>query len=211
MLKLSKVYILFVFLNSCNAQSNVNNCTSAFKIAKNNYSDYFRSKDTVELIKGLANVEKALSCDVTRHAAIDLKISLLSLLKEYRRGYEFIDSLKEDGFLMKYKKNMNYNFFRAMNYKEANDSTNYSIFINRALRDVKSYIKNENNNTSGKFDEDAYYDLIFIKSQMERLEEVSHEIDSLKTKYPSEADFLEAIKSTLENKESEMRSSETTQ
>ena len=136
-----------------------------YYIIRNGISTYYKINEKLLLNKSLNNVEQALKCKETRYKAIDLKISLLILLKKYRNGYKFIDSLSEKDFKKGYKKKMNYNYFLALEYESKADTANRNKYFNEIIAHIQNYIQQENI-SKDKLNEEAYYDLFSVKAKV---------------------------------------------
>jgi hypothetical protein len=206
MLKYIKFSIFLLLLNSCSGPSDTNNCVTNYKLARNNYADYFKNKDSSLLKQALSDIEKSFECQKTKRGAIDLKIALLSMLKEYKKDYEFIDSLNENDFSKKYKKNMNYNLFRALDYKERGDTINHNKLLNETIENIHNYIQQESM-PQGEVDEEAYLDLFVMKKQLEKPEKIKAEINLLKKEYPQEGEFFDGLEGSLFEEPNEVNSS----
>ena len=159
-------FTVIILLGSCNAQSKqLKDCQLSYKNAKADFSTYYKINEKLLLNKSLNNVEQALKCKETRYKAIDLKISLLILLKKYRNGYKFIDSLSEKDFKKGYKKKMNYNYFLALEYESKADTANRNKYFNEIIAHIQNYIQQENI-SKDKLNEEAYYDLFSVKAKV---------------------------------------------
>lgn len=199
--KILRSSFFLILLNSCLGQSaNVDKCKTSYKKARENFNSYYKNNDQSLIQEALPNAEQAIQCEQTKYAAIDLKISLLILLKKYKNGHEFIDSLSENDFKVKYKKKMYYNYFIAMEYESNADTVNRDKFLNEIVNSIQNYILAENM-PKDKLDEEAYYTLYTIKKRLSSLTQLNNEIDLLKQKYPYEKDFFDALKETLNGEE----------
>jgi hypothetical protein len=128
-----------------------------------------------------------------------MKISVLILLKRYQRGYEFVDSLSEVDFNAKYKKEMDYDYFRSLEYESKSDTINRNILLEKIINNIQQYIQNENM-PKDTFDEDAYFSLFLFKNKLFNSTIVDAEIEILKKKYPNETDYLNGVKTTIDEK-----------
>jgi hypothetical protein len=154
-------YCLYVIVNGCNGQSkDLENCKLHYRKATANIDIYYQNKDTSLLKNALGDVEQSLECPETKKASIEIKIGILSLLKEYGNAYRYIDSLKDSDFKLKYKKMMDYNYFLALDRESKSDTIGRNRFIDSAKSLIQNYINKES-----KFDEEAYYDLFYISSK----------------------------------------------
>ena len=161
-------------------------------------NNYYKTNSLSLLDSALKETEQSMRCDQMRLGAVDMKISLLILLKKYQRGYEYVDSLSLNDFKLKYKKDMCEYYFHALNCETKSDTVNMDKYYNKIISIIKNFIQSEHAHNN-KFNEDAYYDLFFIKAKVSDPKRITLEIDNLKQKYPSEGDFLEGIKTTLFN------------
>jgi hypothetical protein len=196
--------ILFALFNSCNGQSKeVEICQVSYKNAKLKLGKYGQDSDKFLIKEAMKHIDTAINCKETRKKSIELKISLLSILKEYKNAYEFIDSLSEDDFLKKYKKTMQYNFFRALEDESKGDISGRNKYFLEIIKEIESNIKSEYA-TQKMIDEEAYYDLFFIKSKLLSKQEMKAEIGSLKKQYSDKEDFFDILKESFneETKES---------
>lgn len=187
--------IIVLILSSCNGQNgNKDICMSNYLEAKKKFNKFYADNNAVLLSDALKAVEKSLDCPETRIASIELKISALSLLKKYDKAYQFVDSLKENDFSKSYKKKMQYNFLKAMSYESKSKITDRNIYCNKAILEIQTFINNEKT-----IDQEAYYDLFLVKSKILNSQQISEEINNLKTKYPTDKDFFESLKESFNN------------
>ncbi len=190
-------FILFNLFNSCNGQvKSLEDCRSHYKNALTGLNAYYKNNKTSLLQESLTNIQESLKCPETRYKSIDLKISLLILLKRYQSGYEFIDSLSENDFNAKFKKKMNHDYFHALDYESKSDTASRNRLFNEIVADIQRYIQNEN---MGKdtLNEEAYILLFSFKKTLVGLKKVDAEIDSLKGKYPLKKDYLDDLKNAI--------------
>ncbi|MBS1948277.1 MAG: hypothetical protein JST47_10965 [Bacteroidetes bacterium] len=191
--------IAIVYFDSCNGQSqNSDTCITHLKNARRNLNAYYKSNDQSSLAIAMNEVEQSMQCDKTKRGAIELKLSLLILLNQYQHGYQYVDSLGETDFKLKYKKGMWQNFFLALECESKFDTVGRNKYYNNIIPIVENYIQSENKQ-KGQIDEEPYYDLFFIKAKVSDPKQIDFELDSLKQKYPSEGDFFEGLKSTFLN------------
>lgn len=188
------VHIIFCF-SSCTGQSTIDDCKTGAKNANSNLNDYYKNNDPALLNKALYYTEQSMPCKETRLQAVELKISVLMLLKEYKAGYEFIDSLQQSDFNKEYKKKMNYDFFKALEYEANADTLNAHKLYIEAINDLSLYIEKANNDK--QIDKDAYYDLYFLKSKILSQRQIEDELEKLAKKYPSYTEFFTILKSSF--------------
>ena len=93
---------------------------------------------------------------------------------------------------------MYYNSFLALDYESKQDTANRNKNYNEIIPSIENYIQKESEPKS-QLDEEAYYDLFYIKAKVSDQKKITTEIDNLIQKYYSEKDFLEGVKNTLFN------------
>jgi hypothetical protein len=198
--KFGCAFVLFAMLfSSCQGQSiQLKDCLSHFKESRIALNTYYKNNDTSLLQKSLDNIEIAMNCDETRRGAIELKISLLMLLKKYKNGCLFIDSLSDKDFKVSYERKMIYNFFLAMDYESIGDTINRNKCYNTAIENIQNYIQQENL-PKDKIDERAYYDLFLTKWKILDKEQLKAAIELAKQQHPNNKDFFESLQSTFVN------------
>lgn len=189
--------IFVVFANNSKAQ-NVDSCKVHFKRSRLAQSTYYKTNNPDALKKALAEVEQAMECPLTRKAAVTQKIGLLFLLKEYKTGYTFINTLDEAAFWHPYEKDMEYNYFRGMEYETKGDIRNRDKYLIKAKEAIQKYIDKESA-TSNKLDAAAYSGLLFIMKAMGDKNGMELEINTLKKNYPNDAIYIEGLEDSFIN------------
>lgn len=121
--------LFFVAFANCIGHSKRDSCKISYKTARAVLNSYYHSNDQTELLTALEDVNRSMQCPETRAASIELKISLLSLLKRFREGYQFVDSLSGSDFEKSYKKKTYSNFFTALEYESMLDMSQIKIEI----------------------------------------------------------------------------------
>jgi hypothetical protein len=155
-------FILACFLNSCNGQTtSIDKCQEHLKNAKNAFNSFYKENNQVDLLTALKESELSQDCPETRKGSIEIKISILSLQKEYKRVYMFIDSLSEKDFTKPYKKFMQSNLFKALDCKSKSDIKNRNFYLNSSISEINIFISKQK-----KIDQEAYYDLFLVKSEL---------------------------------------------
>jgi hypothetical protein len=187
----------FIFLNSCNGQmKSLEECRLSYKNARTKMNDYYKNSKISSLQESLNNVENSIKCPETRYESINLKISVLLLMKKYDDGYKFVDSLGEDDFNASYKKKLIFNEFRAFDYESKSDTANRNRLFSVIVDDIQKYIQNENM-TKDTLNDEAYILLFSFKKRLIGLEKVNMEIDSLKVRYPLKKDYFDDLKNAI--------------
>ncbi len=197
------ILLLFIFANlasSCNGQnSNTIQCKVDFKNAKKAFNSFYKERNEELLSEALKEVELSQSCPETRKASIELKVSILSLQKNYDKAFKFVESLDVNDFAKSYKKEMESNLLKALDYESKSDLKNKSLYLKKAIVVIESYI-----NQQKTTDQEAYYDLFFIKSKMLSKNELDSNILLLEKQYPVDKDFFEALKESFNEQPKEI-------
>jgi len=183
----------FLFISNCNGQkANPYSCKAHFLIARKNLNAYYKTHQLSQLADALKAVDYALACPETRRAAVELKMGLFSLQKQYMAAYEFIGSLSEGDFKYSYKKAMNYNFFRALAVKDKLDTTNRNVYLGKAKNAIETFISKQPTHDD-KSNVEPYYDLVLIMKRIGNTQKTNSEINKLKTKYPALKNLLNPL------------------
>jgi len=188
---------MICFFSSCNGQNkNADSCKFYQKKARSKLNDYYKNNDKSLLKEALTEAEQALKCSKNIET-IELKLSLLALLKDYKSGYEYTKMLTDRDFKYKYKKEMNYYYFLSMDYATKGDTLNRNKFLNKTVQGIQSYLDKENIRNN-KLNEEAYYDLFSFKKMLMNKQKIDIEIDKIEKKYPYNNEFFKALKSSIE-------------
>lgn len=188
---------LFVSFNSCNGQAKIDGCKESYKNANKNLNAYYKSENQSLLQNAIVYVEQSMTCEETRRKAIHLKISLLILSKSYKWGYEFIDTLNQNDFGKSYKKQMHHDFFKALEYESKSDTLNARKLYTKIIESLDDYIQSESNFQKA-LDQEAYYDLFFVKSKLLPQSQINTELDELAQKLPADKVFFITLKSSFD-------------
>lgn len=174
---------------ACNAQTSNEECQAKFKRAKKLTYAYPNPVRQSALDSALVFVNESLLCDSNiRKAAVELKITLLITQKKYSEGVIFIDSLVEEDFTFKYKKKMMKKNFLALNFNSKYDTINRNLVYLEMANELEQYIRKED--ISEKEFNEIFVELYDIKRNFLNVNQIKHEIDSLKGKYPNKIDFF---------------------
>jgi len=184
-----------LFLISCE-QSQNDSCIIHFKSARNKLNSYYKTKDSFLLLLALNDAQHSLQCDKTKRGAIEIKLSVFALLKQYENGYKYVDSLSESDFALTYKKQMLYNYFLALHYESKEDSVTRNKYFHTIITGIDEYLRKQNS-PKKEINQEAYLDLFSAKSKVVSAQKIKLEIDSLKEKYPQSKDFFETLRQTV--------------
>jgi hypothetical protein len=187
--------VCFIIGSGCGDQSiDSKFCHERLKSSSIYLSEYYANKEKDNLIKGLVDVEIAIKCNETKVAAIEYKIMIIALLEEYKKGYQFLDSLNTEDFPYGYKRDMGKFYFLAKEYERESDLMNRNQMLEKAITTIDIYIQNE---AKEHFDEKVYYDLFFLKREILNKESILFELDSLIVRFPKNKEFINILKQTF--------------
>jgi hypothetical protein len=182
--------------NADGQQNNVDSCKAHFIDARKSFNRFYKTKETYLLDDALKKSELSLHCPLTRIAGVELKISILSMQKQYRKGYQFIQTLNESDFKYRYRKEMGYNFLHSLESEDKGDIVSRNIYLIKAKNAVEQYIEKQNPNGNSS-DISPYYDLVFIMKRMGNTQKTNDEIAMLTTKYPALLSIFNSLNSEL--------------
>jgi hypothetical protein len=184
--------VILCLISSCNGQSREEQCKMHFKKAQKAFNSFYTEQNQKLLTEALTEVELSKGCPKIRLGFIELKISILSAKKDYQTGYKFIESLNKNDFTKPYKKVMQYNLFKSLDYESKSDLKNKNLYLKKAVAEIDNYIKEQK-----IIEQEAFYDLFFVKSKLLKKDEINQELNVLKKEYPSNSDFFEILKETF--------------
>lgn len=153
--------LLANFIMGCEELSRESECENNLDILSNSIQDFYKSSDTLTLVRNLENLEGCRPKPNLVHA----KVQVLSLLKKCDFGIEYVSNLGEESFQKPYKRVLFRNLFRI-----CKDSVRDVEYLNEIVKHIKIDLL-ENSN-----DADTWYDLINIKSEVLTREELTKEI-----------------------------------
>lgn len=193
---MKKILFLLSFtymINSCNGQkTDVAECKKHFISAKKAFDTYYTNQNSKLLNEALREVDLSSECSETRLASVELKISILSTKKDYVKAYKYIESLDDNDFTRVYSKEMQYNYFKALDFQSKSDLKNYMIYLKKAEKTIEDFIKNQNT-----INQEAYYDLFLIKSKILNKEDFNSYIDGLIKTTPSGRQLFELLRESF--------------
>ncbi len=191
------ILILLYLFYGCEGQSaNLDACKINIRIARENIKSFYQTNNKQLLLDAINNANQSVQCGPTRIAGVEIKLSIYMLLKEYKTGQTYLDSLKEEDFKLRYKKNFWYNYLGALEAESNSDTAERSKYYNKIIDNVDNYIKT-NDSSSGMLDKEPYYDLFFIKSKILTREDFNKQVDNVEIKYRSDSTFLQSLKTTF--------------
>lgn len=183
---------------SCGQPSKgMDNCKAYYISARKKLNIYYTKKDTTLLRASSSDLNHSLLCPETRIAAVELKLSLLSLLKDYSGGCEFIKSLDETDFNVAYKKEMDYALFKGLQYEGKQDTVNSKKYFYEGATAIRLYLNQSGLEVKNPKFEEAYYNLFLMEQHFEPIALIEKEIDSLMIKYPEQDKFWTLLRGNL--------------
>ncbi|RYY54300.1 MAG: hypothetical protein EOO09_14815 [Chitinophagaceae bacterium] len=185
--------MLSLFFSACEPDSA--DCKSFFKEGSRQLNLYYQSKQERHLDSSLIYFNNAIQCDNFKAAAIEQKIGILILLKDFSKASQFVDSLESNVFLKPYTKEMYLSMLNGYKSAARGDSVGYRMQIKSAVQLLEKFIKLSPDKK--KVDQQAYYDLFFLTSKIYPKLEIQNEADRLAGLYPSDADFFNSLKNTF--------------
>ena len=167
-------------------------CQNNVSKANSYLNDYYIDGNEKSLNLSLSIIDSVFNlCPENKGQLVSLKITLLTLLKEYDKGFEFVNALEEEGFNKPYKRNMYLNTFKALSFEAKGDTMKRDVFFKELADEIESYV---NKNPS---DKSAITDLFFTKIRFTSKETVLEEIDQMKEKEQARKDFYNALKESI--------------
>jgi insertion element IS1 protein InsB len=191
---------IFIFngVTSCNTKQNKRrDCSLHYKTARIAFNAYYKTNDTTFLQEALGNAQQSMKCPETRYKSIQMKITLLILLKRYETGVMFMDSLSDDDFNARYKKKMSRDYFEALEYGAKSDTSNKNSLLKIIVSDLQKYIQSAPV-PKDSLDEEACLLFFGFQKQVYNLSYIYFEIDSLISKYPKESNYLNGMRSSID-------------
>ncbi|MBC7425391.1 MAG: hypothetical protein H7321_02550 [Bacteroidia bacterium] len=187
-----KLIILFALaLASCTNNKSIesNDCKVKYFEASR-LRNQFDNSDSLRKALNIAD-QYGKHCPDYNKRFIDLKITLLILLKEYDRGVLLIDSLNPDSFQNSYTHLMYLNSFKARSSFARKDS----IAGIKYLKEIESKIQIDIKKNG--FKTETFFDLFATQAYYKSKEFIHKEIDDYAVIYPSEKEQLELIKNSI--------------
>lgn len=202
-MKINLMYylILIILTINCNGQSQEkDSCINDFNNAEKLITDFAIKRDSTALNSALQLYGRAMNCSETRKKSIEKMILYINLSEDYQKGYSFIESLLSNDFDKPYKKKMYMNFYKAMEYDKKENILERDKYFSLIADSIQLFIQKSNLN---ELEEEAYYDLYFIKSKYLSKEVIENEINELIKSNPKNKLFFDSLKYSLFSIENE--------
>lgn len=192
LIKCVSIFTLVIFVTGCKGNGQ-GNCDKWYVEANSSLNDYYLDNDEANLKLSMAIIEKGYNlCPDFESRFVDLKITLLLLMKEYERGYSFIDSLEESSFEPSYKKVLYLKTFKALSLEKKGDIAGRDGHFEELVGEIEDYI------SSNPSSEEAIADLFYTKLRFEEKEKVIREIELMQSSsHIDDKEFLNALKESI--------------
>lgn len=171
------------------------NCFQSYKESQSALNMFYETNDTIYLKTALRIADQnCFSCPTFKLKFVDMKITIFILLKNYKKGIEFIDSLNVQDFENTYKINFYLKTLNALYLDSHEQYIKRDSVLKILYSDLEHYISR-----NPKDKNDALYDLYLTKAKFENRDHVLKEIDSLNIKMPTSVNFLNVLKETIKS------------
>ena len=163
MKKLGSCILIILILSKCSAQSiSIKECNASYRNASKMIVMYSNSYNKDYLKFAINSLDTSQVCESTKAKSIKLKISIYFLLKDYKSGELFLNSLSEETFDRPYKKKMYRDIFKASQLQTLGDTVESRIIYSNLDKYMQTYLKNS---ITGEIDKDACYAWVLIKAK----------------------------------------------
>ena len=169
-----------------------NDCKNKIAKANSYLNEFYIDGNEKSLIFSLSIIDSVIDlCPENKSQMVSLKITLLTLLKDYEKGFQFVSTLEKEGFDKTYKRNMYMNTFRALSFENKGDTLQRDAILKELADEIGIYVK------ENPTDKSAIADLYFTKIRFASKENVIKEIDQIKDSDQAGNDFYEALKESI--------------
>jgi hypothetical protein len=169
-----------------------NDCQNKLSSANSHLNKYYIEGNEKSLSLSLSIIDSVFNlCPENNGQFVSLKITLLTLLKDYDKGFDFVNTLEEKGFDKPYKRNMYLNTFKALSFEAKGDTIQRDVLLKELTYVIENYV---NKNTG---DKSAIIDLFYTKIRFISKEVVIDEIDQMQKNAEADKDFYEALKESI--------------
>ncbi len=185
---------LVMFLGCSNGASTLSDkdCKDNLSRANSYLNEYYIDGNDENLNLSLSMVDSVFNlCPKNKGQFVSLKITLLTLLKDYDKGFEFVSTLEEEEFDKPYKRNMYLKTFKALSFETKGDTIQKDEFLKELANEIESYVK------ENPTDKSSITDLFFTKIRFTSKEDVIEEINRMQENVATDKDFYEALKESI--------------
>jgi hypothetical protein len=192
-IKISIITLAF----SCNQEgkvNNANNCQKDFYSANANLNLYYKDSSRNHLDSTLFYIDRSSSsCPEFKTRFVNLKLSVLILLKDGKKGHDFVSSLDSNDFYKVYTKNLYLRNFDAISYEKQGDTTKRNQEYSKLSSIIEKYLQ------KNPTDKEAYMDLFYTNVKLKGKAQVIREIDSLYKNRINDNNFVELVKKSIKS------------
>jgi len=171
-----RVLILALFFVGCHSSNSLKKevCFENLLRVNEYLNQYYIDGDEENLKCSLSIIDNVIdNCVEHKEQLVTSKITVLMLLKDYEKGYEFIKSLETEKFKRPYLKNMYLISFKAFSYEAKKDTLKKNLIMIGVIEEIQNYI---NHNPT---DKEAIVDLFYIKTILKNKKEAIDEDRSI--------------------------------
>lgn len=167
-------------------------CQNNLSKASAHLNEYYIDGNEKGLSLSLSIIDSVFNlCPDNRGQLVSLKITFLTLLKDYDKGFEFVNTLEKERFDKPYKKSMYLKTFKALSFEAKGDIMERDVLFKELSYEIESFV----NNNPG--DKRAITDLFFTKIRFTSKEVVIEEIDQVQENAEADKDFYVALKESI--------------
>ncbi len=186
---------IFYFNIKCSNGSTVQNqkdCKMIYNESINHINNFYIKNDKNELQLSLSKINSYTDfCSEYRNRFYNAKITVLMLMKDFKQGYEFVNTLKVEEFQFAYKKNLYLKTFKALLLeKEGNLIDRNKLFL-EITEEISTYLLND------QLNKEALSDLFYTKIRFQEIEGVLNDLEIKQKENEQNREFLEILKETL--------------
>jgi hypothetical protein len=197
MINMRYFFTLSVIVINCisciNSQNN--NCKELQNQSHLGVMRFFKDENKSHLDSSLDNIEKSYKVCPELETAFfpNIKVTILILLKEYDKGYEYIKTFNDSHFMIQpYSKNSYLNIFSALIFREQKDTFKVDSCVNLVLKEFDTYLimhpDEEQTVIEAKFQ---------IKYWFQNKSKVMHEIEELRAGKIYDNEFIDNLINSL--------------
>jgi len=189
------IVIFISMLESCSAQTDrVEDCEENYAKGRDFINKYAESYNKEYLYTALSLFDSSFLCKSTRFQSINSKIITYNLLRNYKEGSEYINSLQSEEFKKPYEKKINKELFDGYFLQSSGDSIGARTIFMQIASDLKTFLINKK---SGDLEKDVLSTLIFIESKYFSVSQLKDELEELKGKFPNDKEFIDSLEKVI--------------
>ena len=184
------IIVIFCFLFLC-CRGESNDCKNSYQKAKINLNKYYEDRSSSHLDSALYYANQLSACTEYKVRAVNLKITVYTLLKKYEMGCKYLDSLNVTDFSLPYQKTLYMKTFEGLSFEQRDDYTKRNACYKEIVAEIERYL---NTNPLNK---NAIADLFYTKLKYEEKKVVINEINLMQSQKKNDKEFFDALKETI--------------